>query len=83
MIINLDVSGLNQQPLYKKKLILDVPTYMTPSLVLAAASSTPAFVFSAAATTPSLAMENPFFRTSILRTVQICEWPSAAAGCVL
>lgn len=45
---------------------LHLPTYMTPSLVLRAASSTPALVFSAAATTPSLAMENPFIRTSIL-----------------
>lgn len=43
-----------------------VPTYITPSLVLAAASSMPALVFSAAATTPSLAMENPFISTSIL-----------------
>ncbi len=45
---------------------LHLPTYMTPSLVLRAASSTPALVFSAAATTPSLAMENPFIRASIL-----------------
>lgn len=45
---------------------LHLPTYMTPSLVLRAASSTPALVFSAAATTPSLAMENPFMKTSIL-----------------
>ena len=43
-----------------------VPTYITPSLVLAAASSMPALVFSAAATTPSLAMENPFISTSIV-----------------
>ena len=43
-----------------------LPTYITPSLVLAAASSMPALVFSAAATTPSLAMENPFISTSIL-----------------
>lgn len=43
-----------------------VPTYITPSLVLAAASSIPALVFSAAATTPSLAIENPFINASIL-----------------
>lgn len=47
-------------------MIYYIPTYITPSLVLAAASSMPALVFSAAATTPSLAMENPFISTSML-----------------
>lgn len=47
-------------------MICYIPTYITPSLVLAAASSMPALVFSAAATTPSLAMENPFISTSML-----------------
>ncbi len=54
------------------QLNLYIPTYMTPSLVLAAASSTPALVFSAAATTPSLAMENPFFSASILTLRAVC-----------
>ncbi|KAF3853779.1 hypothetical protein F7725_014467 [Dissostichus mawsoni] len=61
---DMDTHGSLPQTLHRQDVY--IPTYMTPSLVLAAASSMPALVFSAAATTPSLAMENPFISTSIL-----------------